>query len=123
MSFSDPSCSSLVAGLTPLLVVLYVGHEMRTAARDACQHRGLQACRHLARSGYQVELVPLLAHVVAHVTDDLPEHAGDAFGLVECQVNREVFTPVTHATAPSPPRTAVCAVALASPAASPFAPR
>src|SRR5438105_321923 len=79
-------------GLTPLLVFLHVAHEMRTAARDACQHSGLQAGRHLARSGYQVELVPLLAHVVAHVTDDFPEHASDAFGLVECQVNREVFT-------------------------------
>src|SRR5438132_7986011 len=67
-------------GLTPLLVFLHVGHEMRTAARDACQHSGLQAGRYLARSGYQVELVSLLAHVVAHVTDDFPEHASDAFG-------------------------------------------
>jgi len=27
--------------LTPLLVFLHVGHEVRTAARNACQHSGL----------------------------------------------------------------------------------
>jgi hypothetical protein len=80
----------LARRLTPF-VFLHVGHEIRPVARDACQRGGLQAGRRIACSGHQVELVPLLTHVVAHVTDDLPQHAADVFGLVECQVNGEVF--------------------------------